>query len=266
MPKETKEQTEKKLSISAEVEQEIKYTSEKEGVNNKKNDTKEVNYTDEIIDFFKDLTIIAIVVFFIIRPFVGMPFQIKGQSMYSSYYDKEFIVVDIISYIVGSPKRGDVIVFKPNVSKIRGFFLKRIIGMPGDTVRIEKGEVYLKVKGSNTFKMLDETYLNEENKGNTFVSLPGNRNEYIVPNNEYFVLGDNRNHSTDSRECFSSCLFPGSSHFITDDDITGKVFLDLGYFSFSKFSFLHPELGIKTTPKFLNSHKNHSYEGLLSDG
>jgi hypothetical protein len=72
-------------------------------------------------------------------------------------------------------------------------------------------------------------------------------------------MWDNRNHSTDSRDCFSSCSFDKATNFIKDSDITGKVLLDLGYFSFSNFSFQHPNLGIDTTPRFLNSPRTYDY-------
>jgi signal peptidase I len=179
--------------------------------------------------------------------------------MYSSYYDKEFIIVDRLSYRVSTPQRWDVVVFKPNVSLVKEFFLKRIIWIPWDTVRIEEWKIYIKEKGSTEFKELDEPYLNDENRGYTFVWGLRERQEYKVPNDEFFVLGDNRNHSTDSRHCFSSCSYPGSSSFIRDKDLTGKVFLDLWYFNFKTFDFTHPKLGIDTKPKFFNSPKNYDY-------
>jgi signal peptidase I len=91
---------------------------------------------NEIIDFFKDLLVIVIIVV-IVRTFLIMPFQINGQSMYSSYYNKEFIIIDRLSYYFTEPKRGDVVVFKPYVSSERVYFLKRILAIPGDTLKIE---------------------------------------------------------------------------------------------------------------------------------
>ncbi|MDA7494854.1 signal peptidase I, partial [Candidatus Gracilibacteria bacterium] len=184
----------------------------------------------------------------------------------SSYYDKEFIIVDRLSYLLGTPKRGDVVVFKPHVSPVKEYFLKRIVGIPGDTIRLEEGKLYIKTLDSDIFIELDEVYLNDENLGNTYVGGLRERKEYIVPNDEFYVLGDNRNHSTDSRHCFSSCSYPGSSNFVRDQDLTGKVFLDLGYFNFGSFEFTHPKLGIDTKPKFLNSPKNYDYKSILSNG
>lgn len=219
---------------------------------------EETTFTGEVLDFLKDLVVIVLIVLFI-RTFLAMPFQINWQSMYGSYYDKEFIIVDRLSYRISNPIRGDVVVFKPHVSQMKEFFLKRIIWVPGDTIRIEKGKVSVKITWSKTFEMLDEVYLNEENKGNTYVWWLGERKEYLVPKNEFFVLWDNRNHSTDSRQCFSYCSNPGVTNFVRLQDLTGKVFLDLWYFNFKSFDFIHPTLGIDTTPKFLNSPKNYDY-------
>ena len=93
---------------------------------------------NEIIDFFKDLILIVVIVL-VVRTFIAMPFQINWQSMYSSYFDREFIIVDRLSYLIWNPDRWDVIVFKPNVSEEKKYFLKRIIGIPGDSVKIEDG-------------------------------------------------------------------------------------------------------------------------------
>ena len=70
-------------------------------------------------------------------------------------------------------------------------------------------------------------------------------------------MGDNRNHSTDSRTCFQSCSV--RENYITPDDIVGKIFVDLGYFNFRDFSFVHPDLGISTFPKFFGSKAHADY-------
>jgi len=258
--KEEIEEIEQEVVVSEELtlEEQTKEILKKDEQKVKNEKTKELTFMWEVLDFFKDLVVIVLIVLFI-RTFLAMPFQINGQSMYESYYDKEFIIVDRLSYRIGWPNRWDVIVFKPNVSLIKEFFLKRIIWLPWDTIRIEEWNVSVKEKWSNEFIELDETYLNEENKWYTFIGWLKERKEYIVPDNEYFVLGDNRNHSTDSRHCFSTCSYPASTNFIRNIDITWKVFLDLGYFNFKTFNFIHPQLGIDTTPKFLDSPKNHEY-------
>lgn len=194
-----------------------------------------------------------------------MPFQINGQSMADTYYNREFIIVDRLSYRdlplfgqIQEVERGDVVVFAPGVSKERKYFIKRVIGLPGETLKISNGKVYLKAVGAEDFTLLDESiYLNEENLGKTFVRWENGEKIYKVPENRYFVMGDNRNHSTDSRTCFQSCSV--RTNYISPDELIGKVFLDLGYFNVRTFSFFHPELWVDTSPKFFNSHAEIQY-------
>ena len=213
----------------------------------------------EIIDFFKDIIVILLVVF-IIRTFFILPFQINWQSMYTSYYDWEFIIVDRFSYrFLHKPNRWDVIVFKPHVSQEKQYFLKRINGLPWDKIKIEWWKVYVFSKSKNKFIELDEKYLSQENNKATYVSWDKWSHIYEVPEDSYFVMWDNRNHSTDSRACFSSCYIDWSTNFIKTDDITWKLFLDLWYFRISKFDFVHPALWIITKPKWFNTSSEYDY-------
>lgn len=213
----------------------------------------------EVFLFFKDLMIIAIIVL-VIRLYVVMPFQISWQSMYSSYYDKEFIIVDRISYKFWNPKRWDVIVFRPHVNENKEYFLKRIIWIPGDKLKIENGEVFIQAKWKTEFVKLEEPYLNSENKWKTFVGLDDKAHIYELSDDEYFTIWDNRNHSTDSRECFWDCI--NRKEFVSKSDIIWKVFLDLWYFNLSKLKFINPWLWIETKPKFFNSEASYDYPEL----
>ena len=227
----------------------------------------------EIFDFIKDLIIIWIVVL-LIRTFIAEPFQISGQSMASSYYDREFIIVDRFSYLdipwikEWNIKRWDVIVFKPWVSEDKEYFIKRIIGLSWDTIKIKDWKVYLRKAWEKDFKELDEKYLNSENNWNTKIGNLKTESVFKVPEWKFFVMWDNRNHSSDSRTCFSfSCETSPRDSFITKDEIVWKVFLDLGYFNFKNFSFTNPWRAsyseikwIDTTPRWFDSPSNFDYE------
>ncbi len=215
--------------------------------------------TSEVINFFKDLLIIIIIVV-IIRTFVAMPFQISWQSMYSSYYDREFIIVDRLSYYFSDPDRWDVVVFEPNLWNDKKYFLKRVIWIPGDTLRIEWWEIYVKPEWAQDFVMLEEDYLNVENNWYTYVWSNREAIEYNLWEDQYFVLWDNRNHSTDSRECFVSCR--DREEFISESDIVWKLIIDLWYFNFQRFSFIQPNLWIETKPRFFSSPSTFDYDNL----
>ncbi len=229
---------------------------------------EEKSFSNEIIDFFKDLVIIVIVVK-IITLFLVSVFIINGQSMYASYYDKEFILVDRFSTLqVGEYKtqkviRWDVVVFKPWVDKYKEFFIKRVVGLPWDSIKIEEWKVFLKQKWEAEFKELNEGYLNLENKGNTTINGDKKTNIYLVPEWKYFVMWDNRNHSSDSRTCFNySCKATSRDNFIGKDYVIWKVLVDFGYFNFKKFSFTHPDSalrGLSTKPRWMNSPDSYSY-------
>lgn len=96
----------------------------------------------EITLFFRDLVIIFVVVIFV-RTFIAAPFQISGSSMEESYHSGEFILVNKFSYAdfglakIGNPVRGDVVILRPHAANGKEYYIKRIIGMPGDTVKFE---------------------------------------------------------------------------------------------------------------------------------
>jgi signal peptidase I len=136
------------------------------------------------------IALIALVIVLPIRYFLFQPFIVKGESMSPNFEEGDYLIVDEISYRFSNPNRGDVIVFKyPKDTTQR--FIKRLIGLPGETVVIKNGEVSVtSVTGENI--VLDESYLPDNLKtyGDTNITLQ---------NNEYFVMGDNRTYSYDSR-------------------------------------------------------------------
>jgi len=138
------------------------------------------------------IALIALVIVLPIRYFLFQPFIVSGDSMVPSFHSGDYLIVDEISYRFEEPKRGDVIVF--DASFIQGYagqrFIKRIIGLPGETVDVTAGKVEI-IKGGTT-TVLDEKYLPLDLK--TY----GDKN-ITLNAGEYFVLGDNRQYSYDSR-------------------------------------------------------------------
>lgn len=287
-----------------------------------------------VADILYNAAIIIILVV-LIRSFLISPFRVVGSSMADTLENKEFILIDKISYIVGHVDRGDPIVFLPPAtskdapkfedsasadpsgivrfdfskliktsdatycskfilrslwfcrdkvesgdliyyapqtavpgstaietdwslvktvridektadigftqlvgdinktytirvysSKGPEYFVKRVIGIPGDTVMIDNGRVYLKRPGDAEFIETNEPFLNSENFDQTYISQKLRQNTYVVPKGEYFAMGDNRNHSNDSRswlEPITQNAFP----FVPEANISGKVMVVL---------------------------------------
>ena len=136
------------------------------------------------------IVVIALLIVIPIRYFIFQPFFVKGQSMEPDFQDGDYLIIDEISYRFSDPQRGDVIVFKPPSSPSQRY-IKRIIGLPEETVEIKEGKVMISKDGDSWF--LKESYLSD------YVETPGNI-EVLLSNNEYFVLGDNRLASFDSRQ------------------------------------------------------------------
>jgi signal peptidase I len=150
---------------------------------------KKTKLANEIWEGIKSLVPIIIIVLFI-RTFIAQPFIVSGESMYPTFHDKEYLIVDELSYRLGTPDRGDVVVLRYPLEEKR-FFIKRLIGMPGDTITFRAGKVFITEPGQE-IRQIDEPYY----RGTT---IPGNETTVVLQEKEYFVMGDNRNFSSDSR-------------------------------------------------------------------
>lgn len=162
------------------------------------------------------VTVIALLIVFYL--FLFTPHEVIGHSMDPSFETGEYLIANKLVYKIGEPKRGDVIIFQ--YSKTRDY-IKRIIGLPGEQVSLRDGHIY--INGSpldETEYLASSVYTNKDNyldEGETIT----------VPFDEYFVCGDNRQHSSDSRN-----FGP-----IKKDKLKAKVLLV--YFPFTNFRVIH---------------------------
>lgn len=139
--------------------------------------------------FFLELVkivVLAAVTIVLVRYFLFKPFYVKGESMTPTFYENEYLIIDELSYRFRDPKRGEVVVFRSPTSP-DDFYLKRVIGLPGERVRVENGNVTVcQVECT----VLNESYIDIETPGDVAFTLGAD---------QYAVLGDNRNASYDSR-------------------------------------------------------------------
>lgn len=159
--------------------------------------------------------IIALAFVLLIRSFVFQPFLVRGDSMVPNFHSGDYLIVDELSYrLLGDPSRGEVIVFK-FPGDISQKYIKRVVGLPGERVEIKEGKVYISSNGEPV--LLEERYLDPQERTEGFVSL-------LLKDEEYFVMGDNREFSSDSRRW----------GVLPREDIIGKALLRV--FPFQDFA------------------------------
>ena len=150
------------------------------------------NFFSFVFELIK-IVVISLVIIIPIRYFLIQPFYVKGASMEPNFHDHEYLIIDEISYRFKDPGRGDIIVFRYPVNP-QEYFIKRIVALPGEKVQIKDGQVLIYNDVSLDGKVLDESYLSDGIKTYSLSDKIVNLGE-----DEYFVLGDNRGHSFDSR-------------------------------------------------------------------
>jgi signal peptidase I len=127
-----------------------------------------------------------------IRYFLIQPFYVKGASMEPSFYDHEYLIIDELSYRFREPVRGDIVVFKYPKDPTQ-FFIKRVVGLPGEKIEVRDGYVFVySIDGAKKYLLDELNYLPETTR------TQGDR-AWTLGADEYYVLGDNREHSLDSR-------------------------------------------------------------------
>jgi signal peptidase I len=135
--------------------------------------------------------VVAILISLPIRYFIVEPFIVNGASMDPTFSTGQFLLVDRLSYRFENPERGDVIVFKyPNNPSV--YYIKRIIGLPGETIDIETGKVNIKNASGTILETLSEPYVSTSH-------ISSDSKTTTLSKTQYFVMGDNRIQSSDSR-------------------------------------------------------------------
>lgn len=177
----------------------------------------------------------TLVIFLIIQNFVAQPYQVQQMSMENTLQPGEYVLVDKLTPRLDDYSRGDVVVFTPPAGYDQGGntpFIKRVIGLPGDTIDVRDGQVL--VNG----KPIDEPYTYPGTTPHQPTEAPPDRSEWTIRPDELFVLGDHREQSSDSR------VFGP----IKRDSVIGRAWLR--YWPFDVFGILqtpiYPELQAAT--------------------
>ena len=164
------------------------------------------SYIWEVIKFF----ILAVVIVAPIRFFVAQPFIVQGASMDPTFATGQYLIIDELSYRFNEPERGDVVVLRYPKNPSR-FFIKRLVGLPGETLDIKNGVISITTAENAEPFILEEPYV-------TFLKTDGGDDEIVkLKEGEYFVMGDNRPNSSDSRDW----------GILPENLIIGKAFLRL---------------------------------------
>ena len=178
------------LTIPPHKKNKQQYVSQADTNTSNTNQSEKNKKTDGFfMEIFK-FAVLALVIVLPFRLYIAQPFIVSGSSMVPTFHTGEYIIVDQATYHIEEPKRGDVVVFRfpGDPSK---FFIKRIIGLPGEIVQLANGETTIIDQKTNKEIKLDEKYLVTD-KTDDHLSIN-------LSSNEYFVMGDNRSASSDSR-------------------------------------------------------------------
>ena len=162
------------------------------------------NFFVEVVKF----TVIAILIVAPIRIFIAQPFIVSGASMSPTFENGQYLIVDQLSYRLDKPERGDVIIFRFPLEPSK-FFIKRIAGLPGETLELKNGELFIETSKGKIIK-ISESYIEDVNSLNDNLKAE-------LSDDEYFVLGDNRKASSHSRVWGA----------LPSDHIVGRAFIRL---------------------------------------
>lgn len=161
------------------------------------NQIQKPHWIGAVVEFLSSaLVMVAIVLG--IRAFVIQPFRVDGQSMEPTLENREYILVDKLSFHLRQPKRDDVVIFNPDKSRPELAYVKRVIGLPGDRVIVAGGRVKIYDDQFPGGKVIDEPYL-APGTATLVDNDPSHKLDITLGPKQYFLLGDNREHSYDSR-------------------------------------------------------------------
>lgn len=203
----------------------MNYSNEDQNIATQK--TKNKNETRELIRFI----VIAALIIIPFRIFIAQPFIVNGASMDPTFATNQYLIVDQLTYKRTAPHRGDVVIFRYPLNP-KDFYIKRIIGLPGETITVRGSEVYIQEVGSVTSYQLQEPYIVFQDSNNIQLRT-------ILEEGEYFVMGDNRPNSSDSRVW----------GVLPEEFIKGKAFLRL--LPFQKVQYLPGEFDSRLSDQSL---------------
>ena len=180
---------------------------EKETMPQSETDLSETKHEHPLTEILR-FSLVAILIVVPIRMFVAQPFIVSGASMEETFESGEYLIVDQVSYYFEAPERGEVVIFRYPKDPSK-YFIKRVIGLPGETVRIVDGQVIIVNEDHPEGLTLTEPYIRPMPDADPLSERLGDR--------EYFVMGDNRPESSDSR----------SWGILQEERIVGKAWLRL---------------------------------------
>ena len=170
----------------------------------KQQEEEPFSWKKEIVSWIQ-IIVAAVIIALVLNNFIIANSRVPTGSMENTIMSKSRVIGSRLSYLTSDPERGDVVIFHfPDDPTGKIYYVKRVIGLPGETVNVVDGKVYI----NDSEIPLDDSFVPEKPRGSF--------GPYEVPENSYFVLGDNRNHSKDSR-CWKS------TSFVTFDEIVGKA-------------------------------------------
>jgi len=147
------------------------------------------NFIWEIIK----IVVVSLAIIVPVRMFVIQPFIVEGASMEPNFENGQYLIVDEISYRFAAPVRGEVVIFHPPYDT-KAYYIKRIIALPGEALEIKGGDIYIYNAASPQGFKLSEDYLTDSR------ILTGDQKKIVLGANEYYLIGDNRTNSLDSRK------------------------------------------------------------------